>query len=250
MSPFLCVGRTGPRGWDVHGKTHPGRVRARNEDAFGVWSDPPLWVVADGMGGHRGGPEASRVTVERVAAEWRDGQGPPPGRLDDGVRSADRAVRSAAEANPDLAGMGCTVVAAAPHGRHLHVVHLGDARCYVLTRHGLTRVTRDHSLVEELVASGTLAPEEALGHPRRNVVTRAVGAGVDTRPEATRWALDGVEAVLLCTDGLWGAVPETAVETVLRRASGAEDACRALVDRANAAGGRDNITVVVAVRGG
>ncbi len=250
MDPFRSAGQHGSRGWDVHGETHPGRVRARNEDAFGVWSDPPLWVVADGMGGHRGGPTASRVTVERVAAQWLDGTGPAPGRLAAGVRCADRAVRVEAGANPDLAGMGCTVVAAAPCGDHLHVVHLGDARCYVLTRRGLARVTRDHSLVEELVASGTLAPEEALTHPRRNVVTRAVGAGADARPEATCQPLDGVEAVLLCTDGLWGTVPEATVASLLRRTTGAERACRALVEQANAAGGRDNITVVVAVRSG
>ena len=159
-------------------RTDPG-MRPNNQDAFGRRAD--LYLVADGMGGHRGGDVASRLAVERILAlaEGLD----PLTELRAGFEAANRAIREHAQANADCDGMGTTVAALIMTPDRAHLAHIGDSRIYRLRGRELTLLTRDHSLVEELVRQGSLSAEEARSHPQRNVVTRALGTADTPRIE-------------------------------------------------------------------
>ncbi len=237
---------TGVIRWVAAGATHPGRVRERNEDAFRIASGVPLWVVADGLGGHRGGERASRVAVDEVVEAFLKGKGGASARLRKAVEAAHRAVLRDADDQPDRQGMGCTLVAAAAAHNLLHVCHAGDVRCYVGQGGELVAVTRDHSAVAEL----GLDPGELHGHPMRHVVTRAVGVDLAGGPECSTWPLEGVDRILLCTDGLWSVVPGDVMCGVLYKAPDPQSAADRLVRLANHAGGRDNVTVIVVFRRG
>jgi serine/threonine protein phosphatase PrpC len=239
-------------GWTYHGRTDVGRRRILNEDAFGFDPGEGLIVVADGMGGHHGGSVASRVAVEGVMDAFagkedvRAEEG--SARLAGAVKSANRDVLSAAEANPELAGMGCTIVTAWVRGGRLHVCHLGDSRAYLGLPGGeLVRLTRDHSYVEVLTSEWGLTPEEARAHPMRNIVTRAVGTSDNPKPECSDHDLPGGARVLLCTDGLWSLVPEGEISRILFSSDIPEEITLQLVDAANEAGGNDNVTAAVAL---
>ncbi len=236
----------GRRGrWVAAGATDPGRVRARNEDAFGLIEDPPLWVVADGMGGHRAGDRASGVAVEALIRFFRGATGLPVAeRLAAAVGAAHGAVVADAREDPARAGMGCTLVAAAVAGPTLHVCHAGDARCYVGRGTALEPVTRDHSAVAEL----GLAEGRALRHPMRNVVTRAVGVSLGGGASCATRRLRGVDRVLLCTDGLWALGTRQELAGILASAPDPAGACRDLIAFARARGAPDNVTALVAFR--
>ncbi len=233
--------------WVAAGATDPGRVRTRNEDAFGLAEDPPLWVVADGMGGHRAGARASRVAVDALIRFFREGADLPVAeRLAAAVGAAHDAVVEDALGDPARTGMGCTLVAAAVAGETLHVCHAGDARCYVGRGSTLEPVTRDHSVVAEL----GLAEGEALRHPMRNVVTRAVGVSPGGGASYAAHRLRGAERVLLCTDGLWSLGTREELAGILGSAPDPAGACRNLIALARARGAPDNVTVLVAFRRG
>ncbi len=232
--------------WAAAGATHAGRVRERNEDAFRIASGVPLWVVADGLGGHRGGERASRVAVDAVVEAFLRERGRPPTRLQRAVEAAHRAVLQEADGRPDHRGMGCTLAAAAVGHNLLHVCHVGDVRCYLGKGGELRPVTRDHSAVAEL----GLDPAAVPGHPMRHVVTRAVGVDLAGGPECGSWPLAGVDRILLCTDGLWSAVPDPVMCRLLYDAPDPQSASERLVEQANRAGGRDNVTAVVVFRRG
>jgi len=233
--------------WVAAGATDPGRVRTRNEDAFGLVGDPPLWVVADGMGGHRAGARASRVAVDALIRFFREATGLPVAeRLAAAVGAAHEAVVADARADPARAGMGCTLVAAAVAGERLHVCHAGDARCYVGRGSALEPVTRDHSAVAEL----GLAEGEALRHPMRNVVTRAVGVSPEGGASYAAHRLRGADRVLLCTDGLWSLGTRDDLAGILASAPDPAGACRELIAFALARGAPDNVTALVAFRRG
>ena len=228
----------------VGAATDTGQVRAANQDRYLV--SEPVFVVADGMGGHMGGEIASEVTV--LALEAID----TIGSLDEligRVQEANAAVVERARAQPELRGMGTTVCVLAdierPGSNRLGVANVGDSRLYRLTADGLFQHTEDHSLVEALVRDGRLTRAEAAVHPQRNIVTRALG--IDEKVLVDAWELIPVEGdrYLLCSDGLFNEVPEPEIAEVLRAQESPEDAAHELVERANGAGGRDNITVVV-----
>ncbi len=216
-------------------------MRARNEDAFGLLERPPLWVVADGMGGHAAGDRAARIAVEAVVGAMAAARRAGAEDLVAAVEKAHRAVARDAGADPARAGMGCTLVAALVAGPRLHVVHAGDARCYLLRGGRLRVLTRDHSAVAELGsrASGL-----------RHVVTRAVGVALDAGPEYTWEGVERGDRVLLCSDGLWGPVPAGRIEGLLRESPDPLSACEALIEAALERGGPDNVTAVVAFRKG
>jgi protein phosphatase len=222
--------------------TDVGRQRQSNEDSF--LERPPVFAVADGMGGARAGEVASRMAVE--AFEEHDGSGEGPEDMLRGVaREANRRIYEAAQGDSEHAGMGTTLTAAMVSGREVAVGHVGDSRLYRLRDGALEQLTDDHSLVEELVRQGRLTPEEAEHHPQRSIITRALGPEPDVDVETfTHTGRDG-DVYLICSDGLSGMVPEDQMAQIVRDAGSLEDAARELIEAANRNGGRDNITVVL-----
>jgi protein phosphatase len=222
--------------------TDVGRQRQSNEDAF--FERSPLFAVADGMGGARAGEVASRMAVEELAG--MDDSGPRAEEsLREVARSANRRIYEMAQSDSEHAGMGTTFTAVLVAGREVAVGHVGDSRLYRLRGGEFERLTDDHSLVEELVRQGKLRPEEAEVHPQRSIITRALGPESDVQVDTfTHTAQDG-DLYLLCSDGLSGMVSEEHMAQIAGSASSLDDAARQLVDAANAAGGKDNITVVL-----
>jgi len=221
--------------------SHTGLVRGNNEDSFVADDARVLFAVADGMGGHRGGEVASRVAIEALRAGVAAGR---PVR--DAIASANDAVIERARGDAELTGMGTTLTAlVVANGQQLLVGHVGDSRAYLLRDGTLRRITEDHSLVEELVREGRLTPEQAEAHPRRAVVTRALG--VDAEVDVDLYPVDVAvgDRVLLCSDGLTTMVRERDVERIARSEPDPQRAAEKLVDAANSAGGDDNTTVVV-----
>ena len=224
-----------------------GMVRRNNQDSFLVAS--PLFVVADGMGGHAGGEVASQTAVEAMERSFPPAQATPDD-LVDAVRWANRAVWRKAEEEAELRGMGTTVTAVAliedaGHERLL-VANVGDSRTYLLRDRSLTQVTLDHSVVEELVRLGQITEEEAAIHPQRHVLTRVLGMGPDV--EVDVFPVDPFytgDRFVLCSDGLFNEVTEEAIAATLNRFPDPQEAARDLVAQAKANGGNDNITVVV-----
>ena len=222
--------------------TDVGRQRQSNEDAF--FERSPLFAVADGMGGARAGEVASRMAVEELAAMDASGSGAEE-RLREVARGANRRIYEMAQGDSEHAGMGTTFTAVLVSGREVAVGHVGDSRLYRLRDGAIERLTDDHSLVEELVRQGKLSPEEAEVHPQRSIITRALGPEADVRVDTfTHTARDG-DVYLLCSDGLSGMVSDDAMAQIVSQATSLDDAATALVDAANANGGKDNITAVL-----
>jgi PPM family protein phosphatase len=224
--------------------TDVGRFRSKNEDT--PFTRDGLYAVADGMGGHRGGDVASQIAVEVLAEEF---QAPDAVALLDAVHAANDAVYGHASDDPDLRGMGTTLIAIAPvsDGDHDTVawVHVGDSRIYLFRDGELTQLTEDHTLVEEMVRDGRIAPEDARSHPQRNIVTRALGIDADVLIDAGTVDPYEGDRFLLCSDGLFNEVEEPRIAATLRRLADPKEAADELVRLANEHGGRDNITVVV-----
>jgi len=220
--------------------THAGRVRRKNEDAY--FAEPPLFAVADGMGGALAGELASRIAVQALGELVEEGSDEE--RLASTVRLANRRVAERATSDPRASGMGSTVTAALVGPRSVAFAHVGDSRAYLWRAGALTRLSDDHSLVAEWVKAGALAPEEAALHPQRSVITRALGA--DWQVDVDTWTMPARagDVILLCTDGLTGFVDEAAIASTLAENDDLDVVVNALVDAANAAGGEDNITAV------
>jgi PPM family protein phosphatase len=222
----------------VGARTDVGRVRQGNEDSF--MAEDPLFAVADGMGGHQGGEVASRVALETIGSAADGGSD-----LASVVREANRAVFTRASEDPGLAGMGTTLTAVLVDGDRLHVAHVGDSRMYLLRDGRLERVTKDHTVVENLVEEGRLTPKEASIHPQRSILTRALGVEEDVRVDETDVDVVPGDRVLLCSDGLTGMVEDEDIVRILTERRDPQGASDALVEAANEAGGQDNITAVV-----
>jgi serine/threonine protein phosphatase PrpC len=228
--------------------TDVGRARSGNEDSY--FCGRTVFAVADGLGGHQGGEVASAAAVEPLAAlDGRELAEPAEAAeaLTAAIREANAAILDRAAGDPGLWGMGTTVTAAALAGdRHLQLAHVGDSRAYLLRDGSLDQLSTDHTVVGELVRRGRLTPAQAAIHPERSILTRAVGLDpripVDT-PDPLELR-DG-DQVLLCSDGLTEAVDDDQIADLLSSTPDGTAACQALIDAANAAGGPDNITVVL-----
>lgn len=220
-----------------------GRQRQGNEDSLFVQS--PLFVVADGMGGAQAGEVASELAVEA----FRDGlpAGSPEAGLVQTINVANVRINDAARADRQRQGMGTTCTAAYVSPGEVVLAHVGDSRCYLLRDGELTRLTRDHSLVGELMDRGKLTEEEAEVHPQRSVITRALGIEADLLVDTERIHGRTGDVFLICSDGLTSMVREAKLVELLRRGEDGPlpDLGRALIAAANEAGGRDNITVVL-----
>ncbi len=227
-------------------KTDTGRQRRDNEDS--AYVRVPLYVVADGMGGAQAGEVASALAVEEFRRGLPDTDAEHPTaeqRLATRVRDANRRIYETAQVEREHSGMGTTLTAVYVDGADLAIAHVGDSRAYVLRGGELTRLTHDHSLVEELMRRGKLTPEQAAEHPQRSIITRALGIEPDV--EVDTWTYPGRagDVVLLCSDGLTSMIDEALVADVLRSEPDLERAGERLIAAANEAGGRDNITVVL-----
>jgi len=242
-------------GIELANLTDPGCVRERNEDYYCYYEPDDdevfrkrgrLIVVADGMGGHEGGEIASGIAVEMVRQTWQSVEGDPTDLLVAALSNAHAAIQDYAREHPELAGMGTTCTAAAIVGERLYYGHVGDSRLYLFHHGGIRRVTHDHSLVQRLVDSGAITPEEAENHPDKNVLISALGmrglVSVDVPDEPLR--LESGDTLLICSDGLHGLVSDAEMLDAVTR-NDPRPACQELVQTARDRGGPDNITVQI-----
>ena len=225
------------------GRTDPGRVRRRNEDAFVL--DPPLFAVADGMGGAQAGEVASRLAAAAFREYHEADELAPDERLQAIIQEANRRIYERALADSDVSGMGTTVTSALLTGGKLTVGHVGDSRAYRIRNGELEQLTEDHSLVGDLMRSGRLTPEEADAHPQRSVITRALGTDPEVSIDTISVEAEPGDLFLLCSDGLTTMVADEEILGILAAAPTLDDAARELVRAANTGGGEDNVTVVL-----
>jgi protein phosphatase len=229
----------------VGAATDVGRVRERNEDGF--LTQEPLFAVADGMGGHRGGAVASRVALEilsQMEGDSMTGDGAATG-LTDMVNQANDAVLERASEEPRLSGMGTTLTAVVVQPGKIHLAHVGDSRAYLLREGKLRQLTEDHSLVQRMVKEGKLTPQEAEVHPHRSVLTRALGVEPELLVDRETVEVRPADRILLCSDGLTTMIPEEEIQRIVAEHDDPQRAADALVAAANAAGGVDNVTAVI-----
>jgi serine/threonine protein phosphatase PrpC len=241
--------------------THQGQVREDNEDAFGLFTEQGLFIVADGMGGRASGDVAAGLSVDEVERFFRSKLLAPleawPYPIDKktsmgsnllrvGMKVANAHIRKVAQADAAHHRMGATIVALAIGETHYSAANVGDARLYLYRNAELTRISRDHSLAEEIrAARPELSPEDLSRMANRNVVTRALGSKDEVEPTVYQGPLAPGDIFLLCCDGLWDEVDDQVIGTIVGAGVDPEEACQALVDAANAAGGKDNITALI-----
>ncbi|HYM64143.1 MAG TPA: Stp1/IreP family PP2C-type Ser/Thr phosphatase, partial [Gaiellaceae bacterium] len=223
--------------------TDPGRKRRRNEDSF--VADPPLFVVADGMGGAQAGEVASRLAAATFREFHEADKLGPEQRLEAIIQEANRRIFERARSDTQATGMGTTVTASLVGEERLSIGHVGDSRAYRIRGGALEQLTEDHSLVADLVRSGRLSPEEAEMHPQRSVITRALGTDPEVDVDTFTIEVETGDVFLLCSDGLTTMVEDDRILAVVRDAKSLEDAARSLVKEANRQGGEDNVTVVL-----
>ena len=223
-------------------RTDIGYVRDHNEDSLIII--PPLFAVADGMGGPEAGEIASEITVNtlaELAPSHLDAEG-----LTAAVEAANYNVMKAPRQGIGRDGMGTTLTAAMLEGERLLIAQVGDSRAYLLHKGHLQQITRDHSLMADLIEAGQITPEEARVHPNRSVITRAIGSDIHMRPDIYELNVDAGDRILLCSDGLSSMISNNAIESIMRRQSDAQHCADELVTAALENGGADNVTVVVA----
>src|SRR5947199_9054211 len=219
-----------------------GRKRRRNEDSYVV--APPLFAVADGMGGAQAGEVASKLAAAALE-ETDSGSLHGEERLVSLIQEANRRVHERASADPSASGMGTTMTVALVEGDHVTFGHVGDSRAYLVRDGAMEQITEDHSLVNELMKSGKLSAEEAETHPQRSVITRALGTDPDVDVDTFSIAAQSGDLFLLCSDGLTDMVAQNAIlDLVERNHDTVDDALKSLVNAANRGGGEDNNTIV------
>jgi PPM family protein phosphatase len=227
---------------DIAALSHPGRRRRHNEDAYVV--QPPLFAVADGMGGAKAGEVASGLAAAAVQESGNDGQS-GEARVAALIEEANRRVFRRASEDREASGMGTTMTVALVEHNRVAIGHVGDSRAYLIRDGRLEQLTDDHSLVAELVRSGKLTPEEAETHPQRSVITRALGTEADVDVDTYSVEAAPGDLFLLCSDGLTSMVDDaTILDAVERFRTNLDEAAKTLVNAANREGGEDNITVV------
>ncbi len=249
-----------PQKWVGVGLTDIGRVRKLNQDAFSLDNVRQLWVLADGMGGHAGGEIASHIAVDTIPQEFQrllDAESstfPAAATLEkllsQAIETANQRIREQASQNPEIKGMGTTIVAAAitqTRDTSLAVIaHSGDSRAYVLRNGSLALWTRDHTLMEERLALKLITPEQVRTHPLRHVLTKALGIDPQALPTVQTYSLESTDLLLLCSDGLTKMLADAEIQTLVRKeAPNLNRITNTLVATANRLGGEDNTTVVV-----
>jgi serine/threonine protein phosphatase PrpC len=238
--------------------TDPGPVRENNEDNFFVDEDAGLFVVADGMGGHAAGEVASRVAVDTIRELLHGAFDPDETRLDRqmldpadvlrerlryAMNQASARIRREAQLNPAYAGMGTTVAVLLIEGNQAHVAHVGDSRIYMMRDGALSRLTRDHTVVQQEIDAGRLTPELARQVPHRNYLTQSVGYHGPVEPDTATRPVQAGDVFVLCSDGLTDPLDDPRIAEIIRQTH-PSDLAETLVNQAVAGGGEDNITVL------
>lgn len=223
----------------MYGATDIGLVRETNQDNFYIDTAGKWAVVADGMGGHNGGETASAMAVEEIKKSMSQGVG-----LKESISNANTLVYKKSIDNPQLMGMGTTVVLCEVLGGRVNIAHVGDSRAYLYKDHKLKQITKDHSIVQQLIDSGTITQEQARFHPQRNLITRAVGTEKNILVDYDTLDFGEKDCILICSDGLSSYVDEKDILDILENTKSRE-AVDKLIVAANECGGKDNITVVL-----
>ena len=233
-----------------YAKTDTGLVRRSNQD-FLFAADQPvgplpnLFIVADGMGGHKAGDYASRYTIERVVASVSRNTGEEPiAIMKEAINKANELLVAESREDESKSGMGTTLVIGTIIGNKLFVANIGDSRLYVVGQN-MRQITRDHSLVDEMVRLGEINADEARVHPDKNIITRAVGTSDHVEADFFEVEITADDTILLCTDGLTNMVRDDEILDIIKKYDNAQAATMQLVKEANANGGRDNITVMI-----
>ena len=235
---------------EAYALTDIGRVRTMNQDYIysspeKVGSLPNLFLVADGMGGHRAGDYASRFAVENLVIYInRAGDGSPVMQLKKGIETVNGMLYEESLKREELKGMGCTLVAGVVEDNILYVANVGDSRLYLINQ-GIQQLSKDHSLVEEMVRLGGIKPEEAKHHPDKNIITRAIGAKADVDVDFYEHRLKRGDIILMCTDGLSNMVEDEELFHIVQGSRDIVEAGEMLVEAAKENGGTDNIGVVL-----
>lgn len=229
-----------------------GLVREYNEDAMFASLDPnlPLYIVADGMGGHKAGDIASSMAVEIIEEDFKgnsEGIKNPNGikkSIKNAIERANAIVykRSVVESNCD--GMGTTVVLAYYLDSKFYLGHVGDSRAYIISNNNIRQITEDHTLVNELLKKGNITESEAENHPQRNIITQALGSSIGIKIDILEVDFQNDDILLLCSDGLYNMINDAKILEILKESGSLEKGVRSLVDLANENGGKDNITVI------
>ncbi|CAF1808212.1 MULTISPECIES: protein-serine/threonine phosphatase PrpC [Bacillus] len=235
-------------------KTDTGKIRQHNEDDAGIFKGKDefiLAVVADGMGGHLAGDVASKMAVKAMGEKWNEAETIPTAPsecekwLIEQILSVNSKIYDHAQAHEECQGMGTTIVCALFTGKTVSVAHIGDSRCYLLQDDDFVQVTEDHSLVNELVRTGEISREDAEHHPRKNVLTKALGTDQSVSIDTCSFDIEPGDKLLLCSDGLTNKVEGTELKDILQSDSAPQEKVNLLVDKANQNGGEDNITAVL-----
>ncbi len=240
--------------WRFAGLSHPGRVRKQNEDAFSLKLAPHgVFILADGLGGHQGGATASRLTVEcleeRLGTTPTEGGCSEPNRLSiylqEAILQASQEIYNRSLQDPSLSGMGCTLLVALLRDQRLLIAHVGDVRGYLWRENKLQQLTSDHSEVAHLVAKGYLSAEEARFYPFRHRIERAVGLSPELAVETRDYEVQIGDRLLFCSDGLWNMLEDAKLSSLLNQERNLESCAVRLEEEANAAGGEDNLTLIL-----
>jgi len=238
--------------------TDVGQVRTVDEDSilaadlsFGVNSKSSnfhLLVVADGMGGHAKGEEASKIALSAISRSVISelvNDTPFTKLLEQGIQNANQDILDYTARHPESSGMGTTSVCAIVEGNAVHLANVGDSRAYVISDDEIRRVTKDHSYVQSLVDAGKITEEESREHPQKNVIERAVGIDTSIEADTMRLTLDSDESLLLCCDGVIAHLPDDDIHKIIRDSPDPQTACQEIVDMANERGGSDNISLII-----
>lgn len=237
------------------GTTHQGLVREKNEDRYAIIDDgrfPYVLIIADGMGGHRSGEVASQIAIDFVGRhieEKRQEENDPQAWcefLSQIIEEANVQVYLKAQEDESRRGMGTTLTIAALFPEHLALAHVGDCRAYLYRAGAMVQLTKDHTLVQEMVAAGSLSPDESAHHPRRNVLTRALGIPEYVQPDKLDLPLQEDDRVLLSSDGLHGFVDDAVIESGMKKEKEPSSLVELMLKKALDAGGEDNVTVLAA----
>lgn len=226
-------------------RTDKGKFREKNED--GYLANGKIFAVADGLGGHFAGEVASSIALHVLDKNFKEAgfHENVKSAIKKAFEDANKGIHNKARAKIDYSGMGTTLSVAVPSGGEVYIGHLGDSRIYLLEKGQMKQVTKDHSLVAEMVKQGKLTPEETRHHPLRSVITRALGIDLEVEYDIFSIPISEGSRLLLCTDGLNAMVVDDEIAKILSKKIDLEKVCQQLIDKANEYGGEDNITVVL-----
>ncbi len=234
----------------VFGATSVGMRRDSNEDAFLLIPDKHIYIISDGMGGHNAGDIASFNAIKTLENYFNDkdlnlSHQRIKEEMVESVIRANQEVLNLSMTKTEYRGMGCTIVLSLLQKNILHTCHIGDSRVYVINRFAIKQITKDHSVVTDLIETGKISKEGARYSQFKNQLTQAIGSPYAIVPEYNRHVLHKYDIVLLCSDGLWDMLSDDEIQTVVIRGGSPEEICLQLIRQANEAGGEDNISVIV-----